>query len=50
MATENAVRIGINMTPEDRRVLRKVKAQLKPEHGKMTTTAVFRMALRKLSQ
>ncbi len=46
MRTVNAVRIGIQLTAEDRKVLRRLKARLQATHGKLTTTAVFRLALR----
>ena len=50
MVKDNAVRIGIRLTPEDRTALRKAKTQLKAEHGVLTTSAVIRMAIRKLVQ
>jgi len=48
MATEKTIRIGINLTGDDRKILRKVKSQLQAEHGKLTTTAIYRKALRRL--
>jgi hypothetical protein len=50
MAKETPVRIGIALTQGDKAALRKAKLQLKAEHGKLTTSAVIRMAIRKLAE
>ena len=46
MGTKDAVRTGINLTAEDRQIIRKLKRQLEPIHGKLTVTGVIRATLR----
>ena len=47
--TESKVkRSSISVTPEDVRTLRKLRGQLRTEHGKLTFAAIVRIALRKL--
>lgn len=50
MATKDATRTGINLTAEDRKVLRKLQKQFEPEHGKLTVTGTIRVAIRKVPQ
>jgi hypothetical protein len=47
MVKETATRIGINLTPGDKAAIRKLKQHLKAEHGKVTTSAAIRIAVRK---
>ena len=47
MANNGAVRAGINLTVEDKNILRKLKRQFEKEHGKQTLTGVIRIAIRK---
>jgi hypothetical protein len=46
MVKETSTRIGINLTREDKSALRRVKRELEPTYGKLTTTAVIRMLIR----
>jgi hypothetical protein len=46
MKTSGSTRTAINLTASDKQVLRAVKRQLEQKHGKLTTTAVVRLALR----
>jgi hypothetical protein len=50
MGNKDAIRTGINLTAEDRKIIGKLKRQLEPEHGKLTATGVIRIALRKAIQ
>jgi hypothetical protein len=50
MGKRDAVRTGINLTAEDRQIIRKLKKQLEPVYGKLTVTGVIRVALRKALQ
>jgi purine-nucleoside phosphorylase len=47
MGNKDAVRTGVNLTVEDRLIIRKLKKQLQAEHGKQTVTSIIRIALRK---
>jgi hypothetical protein len=46
MGNTGAVRTGVNLTAEDRQIIRKLKKQLEPIHGKLTVTGVIRATLR----
>jgi hypothetical protein len=48
MAEKIRSTITIGQSKEDAALVVKIKGQLKPEHGSLTTTAVYRMGLRKL--
>jgi hypothetical protein len=50
MNKETSTRVGISLTAEDKLAIRRAKAKLKAEHGKLTTSAVIRIAVRRLSQ
>ena len=47
MITKDSIRTGINLTEADKQIIRKLKRQFEPEHGKQTVTGVIRIALRK---
>jgi hypothetical protein len=49
MVKDNTTRIGINMTAADLKIIRKLKAAMQAEHGKLSVTAVIRIALRVLA-
>jgi hypothetical protein len=40
---------SITFSPEDRRIIAKLKKMLEPDHGKQTTVGVIRIALRKVA-
>jgi len=46
MVTDKLQRTTIYFLPEDKQIIRKLKARLKAEKNPQTTTAVVRMALR----
>jgi hypothetical protein len=44
---KDAVRTGINLTQDDKRIIRKLQKQFEPIWGKLTITGVIRIAIRK---
>ena len=42
-------KLSFTFSPEDVKVLEKIKKAMAPTHGKLTNIAVIRMALRKLA-
>ena len=50
MANTNTGRAGVtgvSLTPEDRKIILKLKRQFEPQYGRQTLTGVIRIALRK---
>jgi hypothetical protein len=47
MVETKTKRTVISLTPDDAKLIRALKIQLKPEHGKLTSAAIVRMCLRK---
>ena len=50
MKKEATTRVGVNFTAADLRMLRKLKAQLEAERGKLSMTAVLRIVIRQAVQ
>jgi hypothetical protein len=47
MANMKATPTTVSLTAEDRKIIRLLQKELEPKHGKLTTSGVFRVLLRR---